>query len=358
VVASLAVRHGVPLVTTSYVGDAMRALDAPAREAGVPLVNEVGVDPGLDHMTALRTMNRVRADGGRIASFRSHCGGLPDAEANDNPFGYKFSWAPRGVLVAATRPARYRWAGEEVVVPGGTLFEHVRPLDLGEDGTFETYPNADAIAYGALYGIEDAETIYRGTLRYPGHGRAWTVIVDLGLLDEVERDLSGLTWAGLIREGVGLATTADVRDGLAAHYGMAPDDDPIARLDWLGVLEDEPIGVERAAPVDVLADRMLARMRYAPGERDLIVMVHEMEAAYPDRREAITSALVVRGEPGGDSAMARTVGLPAAAATRMVLEGRIEGAGVIVPTDPAIYEPILDDLAGQGIAVRETIEPG
>jgi len=174
-VAGLCIEHRKPMVTTSYVSPEMEELDGAAREAGVTVLNEIGVDPGIDHMSAMRVIDGVKGRGGRITAFRSYCGGLPAPEANDNPFGYKFSWAPRGVLVAALRPARYLWQGEEIVVPDRALFEHVRTLDLGEDGIFETYPNADAIACASLYGIEVADTVYRGTLRYPataGRGRS------------------------------------------------------------------------------------------------------------------------------------------------------------------------------------------
>jgi saccharopine dehydrogenase (NADP+, L-glutamate forming) len=244
-VARIAVRLGKPMVTTSYVGDEMRALDEEARGAGVILINEVGVDPGLDHMTALRTLDRIRAEGGRVVSFRSHCGGLPSAEANDNPLGYKFSWAPRGVLTAARRPARYLLDGAEIPVPGDDILGDVRPLDLGEDGVYESYPNGDAMGYVPLYGLEDAHTVYRGTLRYPGHCRAWKAMVDLGLLDEGEREVAGKTWAGLVRDLAGLVADAPVREGVAARLGLEVSEDPLVRMAWLGLFDETPVPAER-----------------------------------------------------------------------------------------------------------------
>jgi saccharopine dehydrogenase (NADP+, L-glutamate forming) len=358
-VARIAVRLGKPMVTTSYVGDEMRALDEEARGAGVILINEVGVDPGLDHMTALRTLDRIRAEGGRVVSFRSHCGGLPSAEANDNPLGYKFSWAPRGVLTAARRPARYLLDGAEIPVPGDDILGDVRPLDLGEDGVYESYPNGDAMGYVPLYGLEDAHTVYRGTLRYPGHCRAWKAMVDLGLLDEGEREVAGKTWAGLVRDLAGLVADAPVREGVAARLGLEVSEDPLVRMAWLGLFDETPVPAERAAPLDLLAGAMLERMGYAEGERDLIVMHHEfgfLPAGEETAVSAATSTMIALGEPGGDSAMARTVGLPAAVACRMVLEGRAGEPGVRIPVEASLYEPILEELEGLGITCRERQE--
>jgi saccharopine dehydrogenase-like NADP-dependent oxidoreductase len=356
-VARLCIRHRTPMVTTSYVGDEMKALDGEAKKAGVIILNETGVDPGLDHMTALRTIHRVTREGGRIESFRSHCGGLPAPEANDNPLGYKFSWAPRGVLVAALRPARYLLDGEEIPVPDGGLFGHSSPLDLKNDGIYESYPNGNALNYIPIYGLESAHTVYRGTLRYPGHCHAWQALLDLEILDETERDVTGLTWSGLMRDLAGVSPDAPARAAVAAHLGLGENNDAIERLAWLGLFDDDPLGVDRSSPLDLLATRMLDRMQFAEGERDLIVMHHEFEVAYETRRERVTMTLTALGERGGDSAMARTVGLPAAVAARMVLEGRVSGAGVRIPVEPDVYEPILAELEGFGIAGREKSAP-
>ncbi len=355
VIARLCIKHGVHMVTTSYVKQAMADLDADARAAGVILLNEIGVDPGIDHMTAMRVIHKVQGQGGRITGFVSWCGGLPAPEANTNPFGYKFSWSPRGVLLAGKNPAQYLWDGELVNIPGGELFDHHVPVPVEVEGVptdFEGYPNRDSLPYQDTYGIRGTRTMFRGTLRNPGWCNTLRVIADLGLLDEAPRDdLAGLTFAQLTRALCGGA--GELRADLAAFLGLAPDAKPITDLAWLGFLGDDPLPTGVNAPIDILCARMLEKMQYAPGERDMLVLQHQFVAEYPGRREKITSTMVDFGIPDGDTSMARTVGLPAAIGVRMILEGTITLTGVQVPVVPAIYEPVLAELEALGIGFVE-----
>ncbi len=355
-VARLCVEHRVPMVTTSYVKDEMRSLDGPAREAGVILLNEVGVDPGIDHMSAMRVIDRIRDSEGTLVSFTSNTGGLPAPEANDNPFGYKFSWAPRGVLLAGKNPARYLKDGETIEVPGAELFANRWTCTIAGFRDLEVYPNRDSLPYIETYGIPTVKSMFRGTLRYPGWCDTMKRIVELGLLDETERDdLAGRTFAeltGTLIDSDGPATRAE----LAAFLGLAADAKPIADLEWLGFLSDEALPAGATSLLDVLSVRMLAVMQYASDERDMLVMQHEFVVEYEDRAEKITSTLVEYGIPNGDSAMSRLVGLPAAIAARRVLQGEIDLTGVHVPTLPEIYDPILDELETMGVSFDETIE--
>jgi len=354
VVARLCVKHGKHMVTTSYVKDAMRALDGEARKAGVILLNEIGVDPGIDHMSAMQVIDRIRDEGGTLVSFTSNTGGLPAPEANDNPMGYKFSWAPRGVVLAGKNPARYLKDGVVVDIPGPELFAHHWPCPIVGFGTLEVYPNRDSLPYIEGYGIPTVTSMFRGTLRYPGWCDTLKKIVELGLLDETVRpDLAGMTLAeltGKLCGGTRKATRAD----LARRLGLSPDAKPVFDLEWLGFLSGEPLPAGANTYLDVLAQRMLEKMQYAPGERDLLVMQHEFVVDYDDRTEKTTSTLVDYGIPNGDTSMSRLVGLPAAIAARMVLQGEIELTGVHVPTVPAIYEPVLKELAALGVQFRET----
>lgn len=361
VVARLCVKHHVHMVTTSYVKPAMADLDAAARAAGVILLNEIGVDPGIDHMTAMRVIHKVQHAGGKIASFVSWCGGLPAPEANTNPFGYKFSWSPRGVLLAGKNSAHYLWDGQDVTIPGGTLFDNyvTVPVEIaGRLTPHEGYPNRDSLPYMETYGIQGARTMFRGTLRNVGWCETLRKIADLGLLDEAPREgVAGLTFAQFTAGLIG--NHGDLRADLAAFLRLPADSPVLDRLAWLGLLSDDPLPAGQRAPIDILTARMLAKMQFAPGERDMLILKHEFLAEHPDpaggavRAEKITSTLVDFGIPHGDSSMARTVGLPAAIAVRLILSGQIALTGVQVPVVPEIYEPVLAELETLGIRFVE-----
>jgi len=355
-VAGLCVEHGKDMVTTSYVKDEMRVLDGAARDVGVMLLNEIGVDPGIDHMSALRVIHRIQEGDGKLVSFASSTGGLPAPDSSDNPFGYKFSWAPRGVVLAGKNSARYLEDGAIVDVPGPELFAHHWTCKVAGFGDLEVYPNRDSLPYIDAYGIPGVRGMFRGTLRYPGWCDTLKTIVDLGLLDETERgDLAGLTFRQLAARLVG-STEKDVKRSVAKRLGISVRAKPIRDLDWLGLFSDEPIPARDTTYLDVVASRMLAKMQYAPGERDMLVMQHEFVVEYPDRTDKVTSTMIDYGIPHGDSSMSRLVGLPAAIAARRILQGDIDLTGVHTPVVPEIYELVLDELATMGVSFRETVE--
>jgi saccharopine dehydrogenase-like NADP-dependent oxidoreductase len=357
-VARLCVKHRVHMVTTSYVKEPMAELDAAAREAGVILLNEMGVDPGIDHMTAMRVIHRVQHEGGEITGFTSWCGGLPAPEANTVPLGYKFSWSPRGVLLAGKNSAHYLKDGEEVTIPGGELFEHTWPVPVEVEGhviDFEGYPNRDSLPYARAYGIETTRTMFRGTLRYPGWCATMKAVAALGWLGEEPLDgLQGMSYAQFTERLIG--SRDDLQAALAVRLGVAPESSVMRSLAWLGLLGDEPLPAGPHTPVDILTARMLELMSYAPGERDLLVLKHEFRARYANRAQRITSTMVDFGIPGGDSSMSRTVGLPAAIGVRLILQGKINRRGVQTPVVPEIYEPVLAELEELGIRFDERWE--
>jgi saccharopine dehydrogenase-like NADP-dependent oxidoreductase len=359
VIAAAAIEAGKSVVTASYVSPAMRDLDVPARAKGVIVLNELGLDPGIDHMEAMRIIHQVHEAGGRVLSFISYCGGLPAPEANTNPFGYKFSWSPRGVLLASKNSARYLRDGEIVLVPPERLFENPTIVRIPGLGEFEGYPNRDSAAYREVYGIPEAETVLRGTLRYSGWCLTLKKIGDLGLLDDaVIKDWTGRTYRDFMRDLLRAPAGTDVKEAVAKRLGLESGSAVIARLEWLGLFAGDPLPAAKGSALDVLAARMVERLQYAEGERDMVVLEH---AFLVERRggqaEKITSTLIDFGIPGGDSAMSRTVGLPAAIAARLVLEGRIKETGVRVPVTPDLYNPILDELAGLGIRFEEKRRP-
>jgi saccharopine dehydrogenase (NADP+, L-glutamate forming)/spermidine synthase len=354
VVAELAIERGRHLVTASYVSPAMRALDAPARARGVVLLNELGLDPGIDHMEAMRIIHEVHDRGGRVVGFTSWCGGLPAPEANTNPFGYKFSWSPRGVLLASKNPARFLKDGRIVSVPAEDLFASFQVIAIPGLGDFEGYPNRDSVPYRETYGIPEAMTVLRGTLRYSGWCETLRRMVALGLLDEGAKDRTGGTFRDLLSELAGAAPGADVRAAVAARLGLVQDAAVLSRFDWLGLFAADPLPVPRGSAFDNLAALMVDRLAYAEGERDMIALQHEfLVRTASGLNERIVSTLIDYGVPGGDSSMSRTVGLPAAIGARLILEGKIRAAGVQVPVLPEIYVPILEELEALGVRFEE-----
>jgi len=356
-VAALCVKHKKHMVTTSYVKEAMQALDGPAQQAGVILMNEIGVDPGIDHMSAMKVIHEVERKGGQIASFLSWTGGLPAPEANDNPFGYKFSWSPKGVLLAGRNAARFQKDGQIVEIPGEELFDHYWPIQVEGMGEFEGYPNRDSLPYAETYNIQPTGWMFRGTLRYAGWCATLKKVSEMGLLEETPLEPPLSTFREFTAQVLDVSPDTDFVQYLAEQWGMCHDSKPIADLEWLGLFSDEPLPAGKRTPIDIMATHMQSKMAYQPGERDMIVMQHEFVAQYPDHKEAITATMIDLGIPHGDTSMARTVGLPAAIAARMIVQGEFQGlVGVHVPVIPEIYEPVLAELAELGISLTEKVE--
>jgi saccharopine dehydrogenase (NADP+, L-glutamate forming) len=356
-VARLCVKHRKHMVTTSYVKEEMQALDIPAREAGVILLNEIGVDPGIDHMSAMKVIHHVEGSGGRIASFVSYTGGLPAPEASDNPFGYKFSWSPKGVLLAGRNPARFQKDGKLVEIPGEELFDNYWPVQIEGLGEFEGYPNRDSMPYRETYGIQPTDWMFRGTLRNVGWCATLKKLAEIGCFDDGPMAGSPATFREFTSYLLDVSPDTDLAQYLAEQWGMCKDSKPITDMEWLGLFSDEPLPAGQDTPIDVMAERMQSTMAYQPGERDMIVMQHEFLAEYPDRKEAITATMIDYGIPHGDTSMARTVGLPAAIAVRMIMHGEFAGlTGVHVPVIPEIYEPVLLELSELGIGLTETTQ--
>jgi saccharopine dehydrogenase (NADP+, L-glutamate forming) len=336
-------------IASSFTPPEMKELDQPAQDAGVVLLNEIGLDPGIDHMSAMQLISRVKAQGGRIVSFKSSCGGIPAPEANDNPLGYKFSWTPMGVLRAFNSPARFLWDGVECDIPAGGLSQNISELKLPElKGTvLEDYPNRDFLQYIPLYGLEGIQTMYRGTLRYPGWTETMDAAIKLGLLsDDTPR---GATWDAAVAARLDLPVDQALPMGVARFLGISPASPAIMRLSWLGVLSSMPIDPQAGSFVEALAALMSGKLVYRKGERDLVVLHHEFIAAFPTHRERITATLVAYGIPHGDSAMSLTVGIPMAAATLLLLMDHQVPAGLQVPTIAPLYDTLLPELTRSGL---------
>jgi len=356
-VAKLCIKYKKNMVTTSYISPEMRALDQEARDAGVLILNELGVDPGIDHMSAMKIIHDVERNGGKVTSFRSYCGGLPAPEANDNPWGYKFSWAPRGVVLAAGNSGKFLWEGEVKEIPTERLFHETHILTVEGVGDLESYPNRDSMGYIELYGLEGIETMFRGTLRNIGWCKLWQQIKALKMLDLTEWKTNGMTFKGYMAKLVGCDVNEDVKAKTAAYLNLPVDAPEIEKLAWLGLFDDTAIPAEETTDLDVLSDLLQAKIMLKPDERDMIVLHHEFVAQYPDRKERITSSMIDFGIPNGDTSMARTVSLPAAIGTAMILDGKITVKGVHLPTLPEFYNPILAELETLDIKCEERTYP-
>jgi saccharopine dehydrogenase-like NADP-dependent oxidoreductase len=356
-VAEMCIAHKKQMVTTSYVSDAMKALDKKAKAAGILILNECGLDPGIDHMSAMRIIHDVETNGGKVISFRSTTGALPSHENNTNPFGYKFSWSPRGVLLASRNAAQWLEQGKTVSIPSEQLFEHYTLQDVPGAGTFENYPNRNSVPYKEIYGLKDATTVYRGTFRMTGWCETMRSLVALGWLrDEPVKGFSGKTYGDLTRYFIGAKPKEQLPDATAAFLGLKPYAAIIKRLEWLGLFGNEPLPKDKNDPLDYLNVLTLKKMSLDEHDKDLIVMHHEFIAQYKTKKEYITSTLIDYGIPDGDTSVARTVALPAAIAVKMVLQKKITLTGVHIPVIPEIYNPILDELEDMGIKFNEKTE--
>jgi saccharopine dehydrogenase (NADP+, L-glutamate forming)/spermidine synthase len=356
-VARFCIEFKKHMVTTSYVSEEMKALDGEAKKAGILILNEIGVDPGIDHMEAMRIIHGVEAKGGEITGFTSYCGGLPAPEANTNPWGYKFSWSPIGVLLAGKNSAKYIKDGELVEIPAAELFDNYVIWPIEGLGDFEGYPNRDSVPYIDLYGIQSTKTMFRGTLRNIGWCSTLKKVADIGLLDKEEKDWTGYTYESFMRALMDNPEEPDIRKALAAFLDLEEDSEVLDRFEWLSLLSNESVPVEKGGAIDILAARMIEKMSLAEGERDMILLQHTFESAYPEgNRERITSTLIDYGIPHGDSAMSRTVGLPPAIGTKLILEGKINKSGVFIPVEPDIYIPVLQELKDLNIEFSEKKE--
>jgi len=357
-VARLCIKHLKDMVTTSYVKEEMKALHDEAVQAGIMILNEVGLDPGIDHMSAKKVIDDVKEQGGSIVSFESMTGALPSPNGKSNPFGYKFSWSPGGVLLASKNPARYLRDGRVVEIEGKDLFKNYRFYYVHGAGWFEDYPNRDSIPYRDLYDIQDVETMYRGTLRNIGWCETLLALARLNMLDQNPSEAcSAPSWRVFTSRTIGVELD-ELEAALCRILECAPHSALMKRLAWLGLFEDRSLPEDVTTPLEVLASAMFKLLELPVDESDMVVMQHQFLAAFPDgRKEQIFSTLVDFGTPGEDTSVARTVSLPAAMATKLILDGEIETKGVHIPVLPAIYRPILTALEREKIVMKESFIP-
>lgn len=326
-------------------------------------MNEVGLDPGLDHLLALECIHDAQASGGVIESFVSYCGGLPAPEHSDNPMRYKFSWSPRGVLLNTMSSAKYLSKGQVVEISGGgDLMSSPRHLNFLPGFALEGFPNRDSTQYADLYGLGTGiHTLLRGTIRFEGYAECMREMQMLGLIDTQPHAMlhpngPDVTWRHLIVNLLGLADSSifyeNLKQKVADRVGSSSE-----AIEKLGLLDDIPVE-KMGSPLDTLSHYLATKLAFAETERDLVIMRHEIIVRWADgRREEKGVNLVVYGEPaavGGHSAMARTVGYPTGVATKMILDGEIQERGVVLPFKPDVYRTMLARLRSEGITATET----
>ncbi|MDR9373326.1 MAG: saccharopine dehydrogenase C-terminal domain-containing protein [Schleiferiaceae bacterium] len=356
-VAEACIDKGIPMVTASYISPEMAALDEKAQQKGVTVINEIGVDPGIDHLSAMQVLDRLRDAGNEITVFESFTGGLVAPENDDNPWGYKITWNPRNVVLAGAGGAvKFKQEGKYKYIPYHMLFRRSEIIEVEGYGRFEGYPNRDSLKYRQVYGLEEVDTIFRGTLRRPGFCKAWDVLVKLGMTDD-SYQLEGVDRM-TFRDFTNLFLAYSPQDSVELklmHYLNIPQDSSLMdRLQWLGLFEDRPIGLAEATPAQVLQKLLQEKWQLGEEEKDMIVMYHKFGYRTPGGElKMLESSMVTKGQDKVETAMARTVGLPVGIAVRQVLNGNIQSPGVQIPIKRVIYEPILQELAGHGITFQE-----
>lgn len=352
-VGKLCLKHRKPLVTTSYVSPAMQALHDDAVREGVIFLNEVGLDPGIDHMSAMRIIDSVARKGGRIQEFYSLCGALPAPENANNPLGYKFSWSPKGVVLASRNGATYLKHGNIVTIEPINLFKDRFTFNFPGVGEMEVYPNRDSVSYIDIYGLKGISTMYRGTFRFKGWCETLDLMKAIGLVDDGDSNYTGKTYRQFVAERAGLPGK-NLRSELKAKPGLNPTEKALDAFEWLGLFSDRVMGYDVTSPYEITSDLMIKMMWLGDDERDMVVMQHLFLASYNDgHREVISSRMLDFGSPATDTSIARTVALPAAMAVKMILTGKIILTGVYRPVLPELYNPILDELALNGIRMEE-----
>jgi len=355
-VAKICLRYKKSLVTTSYVQPEMKALDKAARDAGVLFLNEMGLDPGLDHMTAMKIIDYVHLRGGKVEEFYSLCGALPSPEAADNPLKYKFTWSPKGVILASRNSALYLKKGKEIYIDAVNLFKDRFSYSFHGIGDLEVYPNRDSISYINIYDIPEARTMYRGTFRYKGWCETLDVMKNINMLDDTISDYKKLSYADFIAERAGVEKSK-LKRNLSLKFGISEASTAIESFDFLGFFDNEKLQYQETTPFEITSDRMINRMMLGENERDIVLLQHIILASYPNgTKEVIRSSMVDSGSPSTNTAIARTVALPAAIAARLIIENKIMLNGVYRPVVPHIYIPILNELKSLGITMNEEYE--
>jgi saccharopine dehydrogenase-like NADP-dependent oxidoreductase len=353
-VARDCVRFGKHLATASYVSDDMKELDSAAKAKNLILLNECGLDPGIDHASAMKVIHEIEEKGGKITSFKSFCGGLVAPESNDNPWGYKFSWNPRNVILAGQGTAQFIEDGKLKFIPYNRVYTQTETIEIEGYGKFDAYANRDSISYKEPYGLHDASTMLRGTLRMPGYCKAWNVFVKLGLTDDTYKikNANTLSYTELLSSFLPKGN-GSVKDKLVAFMGAEMDAEVMIKLEYLELFSDRPVTLTEGSPAELLQNLLEEKWLLKAGDKDMIVMQHQFAYELKGAKHTLNSSLVVIGDDEVHTAMAKTVGLPLAITIKNFLTGKFKLYGVQIPLVKEIYEPMLAELESLNIIFTE-----
>ncbi|HYG51156.1 MAG TPA: saccharopine dehydrogenase C-terminal domain-containing protein [Flavobacteriales bacterium] len=344
------------VLTPSYVSSEIKSLHAEAQKQGVIILNELGVDPGIDHMSAKRILDKIYDVGGQMLIFESFTGGLVAPESDNNPWNYKFTWNPRNVVIAGQGgAAKFIHAGQYKYIPYHKLFRRTEIIKIEGHGKFEGYANRDSLYYRDLYDLHDIPTFYRGTLRRVGFCRAWDVFVQLGCTDDsyVIENSENMTYREFINTFLAYHPHDSVELKLRHYLKIDQDDEIMEKFEWLGIYEHKKIGLKRATPAQILQHILEQKWKLDPNDKDMIVMWHKLTFKLKDEIREISSSMVVKGVDQTYTAMSNTVGLPLGISAKLVLNGKITLKGVQWPIVKEIYDPVLEELEKFDIVFTE-----
>ena len=355
-VAKDCITHKKHLITASYISDEMQQLHTEALKADVLFLNECGLDPGIDHLSAMKMINEIKSKGGKITSFKSFCGGLVAPEFDDNPWNYKFTWNPRNVIVAGQATARYIENGELKFIPPSRVFTQTEEVKIDGYGDFESYANRDSLGYIKPYGIENATTVLRGTLRRKGYSMNWNNLLKLGLTDDtfIIHEANKLSYRDFVSAFTPGYGDANLEKRVCDFLNIEMDSEALSKLKWLGLFDDKKIELPEATPALILQNLVQQKWKLKSGELDMIVMQHILSYDLGGKIFDVKSSLAVKGEDEILTAMAKTVGLPMAIAAKLLLTNQLKSRGVMMPISKEFYEPILSELETFGVKFIES----
>jgi saccharopine dehydrogenase-like NADP-dependent oxidoreductase len=346
------------LVTASYVTKEMYRLGEEAKSLNLIFMGEMGLDPGIDHMSAVQKINEIKAKGGKISAFRSYTGGLVAPESDNNPWRYKISWNPRNVVLAGQGTAQYLEGGKHKYIPYNRLFTSYEVVDIQGVGSVEMYANRDSLLYKEAYGITETPNIIRGTLRHLGFCEAWNAIRKIGLTDNSYPIVGSenMTFHELMEAYVWKNPVGSVKERIANLVGTTTDSEIMQKLEWLGLFSKKKIKLVNASPAQILEHLLVEKMTLLEEDKDMVIMQHEFDYTLHRQKRRLTSTMLLKGENAQKTAMAKTVGLPVGIFVKLLANGKIDLTGVNIPTIPQVYNPVLEELKEYGIVFKEKDE--
>lgn len=360
-VAKNCIEFNKHMVTASYISKEMKALDDEAKQRGLIFMNEIGLDPGIDHMSAMDVIDRIREEGGKMLLFESFCGGLVAPESDTNLWNYKFTWNPRNVVLAGQGGAsKFIQEGAYKYIPYHKLFRRTEFLTINGSGQFEAYANRDSLKYRSIYGLDDIPTMYRGTVRKVGYSRAWNVFVQLGMTDDsyTIEDSENMSYRDFTNSFLAYSPSDSVELKFRSYLKIDQDDIMWEKFVELDIFNgNKKVELKNATPAQILQKILMDSWTLQPDDKDMIVMHHKFGYQDKDGKHQIESSMIIKGDDQTYTAMAKTVGLPVAMATLKILNGDITTPGVQLPINKEVYEPILKELEDYGINFVEKKVP-